>query len=87
MSSGSVKHTPADPRLPFRSPRCRCAACGEYFQSGESTFLRHRIGDHATDTRTCRTPDEMRAIGMFQIGGYWQFGESAKRANMPVGTV
>ena len=48
---------------------CRCAACGEYFNS-TAAFDKHRIGDMTM--RSCRTPDVMRAVGM-QISstGWW----------------
>lgn len=41
--------------------QCRCAACGEYFNSTKA-FDKHRFGDWFM--RRCRTPDAMRARGM-----------------------
>jgi hypothetical protein len=44
--------------------RCRCASCGEYFNS-VSIFDRHRVGlwDCAGKHRRCLSVDEMRRRG------------------------
>jgi hypothetical protein len=34
---------PSDPKIPFGSDRCRCFACGEYFNSTYA-FTKHRAG-------------------------------------------
>ena len=47
---------PNDPKLPFNSNRCKCAACGEYFTS-ESSFKLHRVDDESgISGRACRDP-------------------------------
>ena len=49
--------------------RCQCAGCREYFNS-TLAFDKHRTGVGAA--RRCRTPEEMRSIGMSQNPqGWW----------------
>lgn len=63
----------ADPRLPEGSGKCRCAACGEYFNS-ESIFDRHRAGDFrkGPGARRCLTREEMAARGYARSAtGHW----------------
>lgn len=62
------------PRLTGR--RCRCAACGDYFNS-TSTFDRHRTGTFApigvwAHSRRCLAPDELQAKGWSRNeAGFW----------------
>ena len=50
--------------------RNQCSGCDEYFNSN-TAFEKHRTGKHGVNRR-CRTPDEMRSLGMFiNIYGYW----------------
>jgi hypothetical protein len=56
--------------------RCRCSACGDYFNS-TSTFDRHRAGTFAargtgSHARRCLTADELRAKGWARnAAGFW----------------
>ena len=68
----------SEPKLPPYSNFCKCAACGEYFNS-EKPFAMHRIGE--SDERRCRTAEEMTKRGMsVSSKGYWvtQSFESAQ---------
>jgi len=49
--------------------RNQCAGCGEMFNSS-AAFDKHRTGAFGVDRR-CRTPDEMRKVGMSNDGGWW----------------
>jgi hypothetical protein len=42
--------------------RCRCTACGLYFLTTDD-FDRHRIGRVGTNSRRCRTVNELAARG------------------------
>ncbi len=59
-----------------------CRACGEHF-AGLSYFERHRIGaftnEHPHYGRRCRTPDEMRAIGLELVNGAWRDPEAVAK--------
>ncbi len=56
-------------RMRLTDHRCQCAGCREYFNS-TAAFDKHRTGHGAE--RRCRTPEEMRAIGMSQNPqGWW----------------
>lgn len=56
-----------DERLKGRA--CKCAACGEYFNSPGS-FATHRVGPE--DARRCLTKREMVAMGgNLDPGGRW----------------
>jgi hypothetical protein len=51
--------------------RCRCSACGEYFNH-PSTFTKHRTGKYDPDTRRCLTVEEMTAKGwQLNPAAYW----------------
>lgn len=56
--------------------RCRCAACGDYFNS-TSTFDRHRAGTFAArgtwpHARRCLTTEELHAKGWARnVVGFW----------------
>lgn len=55
-----------------------CTECHETF-SGSTSGDRHRIGEHhithGPDRRRCRTPEEMRKLGMEQNSrGQWTNG-------------
>lgn len=65
-----VEAIPRDPKLPLYTDKCRCMACGEYFNSS-SAFTKHRVGPlgHA---RRCLTPAQLRARGWFLTDtGHW----------------
>ncbi len=48
----------------------QCQACKAYFKSNTG-FDKHRTGSHGAERR-CRTPDEMRAVGMsVNSEGWW----------------
>jgi hypothetical protein len=54
---------------PLRGDRCRCTACGEFFNS-TSAFDKHRSGSYVS--RRCLTADEMLSIGMERPEhGFW----------------
>ena len=54
-----------DPKLPINTCFCKCAACGEYFNS-EAGFDMHRLAGK------CRTKAQMKARGMsVSAKGYW----------------
>lgn len=60
----------------LRGNRNQCGSCREYFNSN-GAFEKHRTGQHGVDRR-CRTPEEMRAIGMIlRPDGFW-IGEKMK---------
>lgn len=49
--------------------RNQCQVCKQYFNSSNA-FTKHRTGDF--NNRRCRTPDEMRAMGMvLPDHGFW----------------
>jgi hypothetical protein len=66
------------PRLPGGSDRCRCAACGAYFNSTRA-FERHRVGPYRqfndppdAPDRRCLSEAEMTARGMAKNRtGFW----------------
>jgi predicted DNA-binding transcriptional regulator AlpA len=59
-----------DSMLPHGSDKCRCKACGLYFNS-TFAFDQHRNG-HARRDRRCRTVDELLAKGWSQSAtGHW----------------
>lgn len=54
--------------------RCRCPACGEYFNSTRS-FDAHRVGRHGPERR-CLTAAEMQAKSMLMnTAGFWITGQ------------
>jgi hypothetical protein len=61
-----------------------CSACGAQF-AGLGYFEKHRIGDYANGHphygRRCRSPEEMRALGLdnAQDDGLWRDPAAAKR--------
>ena len=59
--------TPLPRELPKYTGLCRCSACGEHFNS-TAAFEKHRTGTYDLNApghgRRCRTPDEMRDLGM-----------------------
>ncbi len=50
--------------------RCKCTACGEYFNS-DYAFSKHRVGRHSPMERRCLSPDEMLGKGMCLVGRFW----------------
>ena len=68
-------------RLTQGTDRCRCAACGEHFNS-TAAFDKHRVGTHGVDRR-CSTPDEMRARGMVQTGPGWWVTSARPNSSLP----
>lgn len=49
--------------------RCRCGACGEYFNSTRA-FDKHRVGPY--ESRSCMTAEQMREKGMdVNARGFW----------------
>ena len=59
-----------DPMLPHGTDKCRCPACGLYFNS-TFAFDSHRIG-RVTSGRRCRSGDELLAMGWSQSQtGHW----------------
>jgi putative DNA primase/helicase len=60
-------HEPLSRRLVGN--RCRCPACGEYFNS-EKSFDQHRVGKY-TEDRRCKTVDDMEASGMILSDTGW----------------
>lgn len=65
----------SDPMLRPGTDRCRCTACGLYFNSG-GAFSRHRIGPYApigqTETRRCLTAAELTSRGWsVNETGHW----------------
>ena len=68
------KDQSAKPRLKEGSPVCQCTICNLFF-SAPSAFDKHLIG--LSDK--CRSPHQMRAIGMVQNEhGVWLVGISRK---------
>jgi hypothetical protein len=64
----SINHR--DPKLPLGSDKCRCMACGLYFNS-TFAFDGHRIGRIGLDRR-CRTGDQLKALGWcLSSTGHW----------------
>lgn len=56
---------------------CECTGCHHFF-TGLAPFDRHQISGE--DDVYCRTPDEMRAIGMVQNKHrVWQYGQSKEQ--------
>lgn len=56
-------------KLPYGTNYCKCAACGEYFNSVYA-FDTHRAGKPGS--RSCLTPAEMTVKGMeVSKRGYW----------------
>lgn len=54
----------------LKGNRNQCTGCGEYFNS-VGAFEAHRTGKYGVNRR-CRTPDEMREIGMIlRPDGFW----------------
>ena len=73
----------------LRGDRCRCATCGEYFNS-TFAFDRHRVGGYQTatkpSTRRCLTVAEMAAKGMsVNPAGFWVTETRAQRAQRSLG--
>lgn len=61
------------PRPRLSGNRCRCTACGEYFNS-VSAFDRHRLGSYQNrgGQRRCRTWRELRSLGWaVSAAGFW----------------
>src|SRR5579863_20205 len=58
--------------LALRGNRCRCTACGDYFNS-IFAFDRHRVGNYSTRTsRRCLTVAELAARGWARnAAGFW----------------
>lgn len=66
----TVPHDDAPVTPKLTGNRCRCAACGEFFNS-VSVFEAHRVGAHGP-TRRCLSVDEMRALGwLMNPAGFW----------------
>jgi hypothetical protein len=64
---------PDDPMLTPNTDRCRCMACGLYFNSSYA-FGEHRVGNWESrgENRHCLTLDEMTAKGWSQMErGHW----------------
>jgi hypothetical protein len=58
--------TTADPKLPLGTRFCKCAECGEYFES-DSTFQRHQHRGRKDGGRVrCYTAAELLARGLMQ---------------------
>lgn len=58
-------HNPFDPMLPFGADKCRCTACGLYFNSSYA-FERHR------GNQGCLTVEELRRKGWGVVAtGHW----------------
>lgn len=54
----------------LRGNRNQCSGCKQYFNSN-GAFDKHRTGRHGINRR-CRTPEEMREIGMIlRPDGFW----------------
>lgn len=68
-----------DPMLPHGSDKCKCAACGEYFNSTYA-FDKHRYGPY-TSGRNCGSRDQMMGMGMVQApSGHWVSSSLTARA-------
>jgi hypothetical protein len=81
--TGKERQMPTDrsvkAELRVGSPTCQCSMCDLFF-TGISPFDKHQ-----TEAGGCRTPDQMRAIGMVtNEHGVWQKGVSAKKAEAGV---
>ena len=69
----SVKPVPNDPKLRHGTDKCRCMACGEYFNSSYG-FDEHRVGPWSRSgaDRRCLTIEEMRERGWaLSATGHW----------------
>lgn len=61
------------PTIKLRGNRCRCAACGLYFNSA-AAFDRHRTGIHG-QSRSCQSASELLAKGWItNEAGFWISG-------------
>lgn len=61
------------PTIKLRGNRCRCAACGLYFNSADA-FDRHRTGLHGI-SRRCQSASELLAKGWITTElGFWITG-------------
>lgn len=65
-----IAETESKPKL--TGSRCKCSACGEFFNS-VSVFDLHRTGLYPPKgVRRCRTPEEMLSKGYLRnAGGFW----------------
>ena len=80
----------SDPKLPNGTNMCKCAACGEYFQT-VLAFDRHRIGsygeEHAGkfgvggDRRCVDVASMAEAKLSLNPKGYWRLPERAFKAD------
>ena len=68
-----------DPKLRPGTNRCKCAACGEYFNSVYA-FELHRRGDYSD--RKCLNPEQMVNKGMaISEAGFWISEKNSRTAH------